>query len=150
MKLVAVRYLDGRVLKGRTGDFNPLCRSFHVRGDDGSTIAVDVQGLKGVFFIRTPAGDPDHEEKKDFGTKNTAEKRIWVEFIDGEQMAGWSTSFASGKGFFFTPTDPASNLERAYVYKDAVARILEGAAAEQAAAAYRPRPRSGIGPAGSW
>jgi hypothetical protein len=73
-----------------------------------------------------------------------------VEFVDGEQLAGWSSSYASGAGFFFTPTDPRSNLERAYVYKKAVRRILAGAEADAAAAEYRPpRPRSGVGPPGS-
>lgn len=148
MKLVAVRYLDGQVVKGRTADFKPLCTSFHVRRDDGSTVHVDASRLKAVFFIKTAEGDPSHEERKDFGLRKTAEKRVWIEFADGEQLAGWSTSFASGKGFFFTPTDPGSNLERAYAYKAAVKRILDGAEAEKAAAEYRPpRPRSGVGPA---
>ena len=150
MKLVAVRYLDGRVVKGRTADFKPAVPVFHVRADDGTATTVEARDLKAVFFIRTAEGKPDHEERKDFGSKNTAEKKIWIEFIDGEQLAGWSSSFASGKGFFFTPTDPQSNLERAYVYKDAVLQILEGAEAEAAAAAYRPRGRSGIGPAESF
>lgn len=139
MKLVAVRYRDGRVVKGRTADFKPGCPTFHVRRDDGSTAAVEARDLKAVFFIRTVAGDPDHDERKDFGLRNTAEKRIWVQFADGEELAGWSTSYASGKGFFFTPTDPASNLERAYVYKDAVKKVLDGADADRAAAAHRLR-----------
>jgi hypothetical protein len=148
MKLIAVRYRDGRVVKGRTVDFKPGSETFHVRRDDGTNVPVQARELKAVFFIRSAEGDPGHEEKKDFGTRKTAEKRIWIRFTDGEELAGWSTSFASGKGFFFTPTDPDSNLERGYVYRDAVKSILEGAEADRAAAAHRPRPRSSAGPGG--
>jgi hypothetical protein len=150
VKLVVAHDLDGRVVKGRTADFKPACTSFHVTPANGPAVKLDAARLKAVFFVKTLDGDPDHEEQKDFALKNTPEKRVWVEFVDGEQLAGWSSSYASGAGFFFTPTDPRSNLERAYVYKKAVRRILAGAEADAAAAEYRPpRPRSGVGPPGS-
>lgn len=152
MKLVVARRIDGQVVKGRTADFKPGCVSFHIRRDDGSAVRIDTDRLKAVFFVKTLEGDPDHEEQKDFALKNTPEKRVWVEFADGERLAGWSSSYASsGNGFFFTPTDPKSNLERAYIYRSSVRRILAGAEAEKAAAGDPPRrPSSGVGPAGSF
>lgn len=146
MKLVAVRHLDGTVVKGTTADFKPACLSFHVRTEDGTITALNTDELKAVFFIKTIEGDSEHDEQKDFGSKSTPEKKVWIEFKDGEELAGWSSSFASGKGFFFTPTDPASNLQRAYVFKSAVRRVLDGPEAERAAAERESRPASGVGP----
>jgi hypothetical protein len=39
------------------------------------------------------------------------------------------------KGFYVLPTDPDSNVEKAYVFRDSLSRILEGKAAESAARA---------------
>jgi Family of unknown function (DUF6982) len=142
-KLVAVRYKDGRVLKGFTADFYPQRPLFHVTAD-GSAVPVRFPDLKAVFFIRTPGGDPSHEERKDFSLQKTPEREIWVQFKDGEELAGWSSSFASaGAGFYIAPTDPSSNMERAYVLRAAVAKVLHGHAAEEAAKRYRERAVKG-------
>ena len=140
-KLVAVRYKDGRVLKGFTADFYPQRPLFHVKESEASpVIPVRFPDLKAVFFIRTPGGNPDHDERKDFSLQKTPEREIWVQFKDGEELAGWSSSFASaGAGFYITPTDPASNMERAYVLRASIAKVLHGHAAEDAAKRYRQR-----------
>jgi hypothetical protein len=145
-KLVAVRYQDGRVLKGFTSDFHPQRPLFHLKeGDSSATTNVRLAELKAVFFVRTAAGDPAHEERKDFSLQKTPEREIWVQFKDGEELAGWSSTFASvGAGFYITPTDPQSNIERAYVLRAAVSKVLHGHAAEDAAKRYRERAtRSG-------
>jgi len=140
-KLVAVRYRDGRVVKGWTADFLPQRPMFHVKeGDTAPAQAVRVSELKAVFFIRTPGGNPRHEERKDFDLKKTPEREVWVRFKDGEELAGFSSSFAStGAGFYLTPPDPESNMERVYVVRAAVAKVLQGTAAEEAARKYRER-----------
>jgi hypothetical protein len=140
-KLVAVRYKDGRVLKGWTADFYPQRPLFHIKDNESSeVIRVRLPDLKAVFFIRTPGGKPDHEERKDFDLQQTPEREIWVQFKDGEELAGWSTSYAStGAGFYFRPTDPDSNMERAYVVRQAVAKVLHGHAAHDAAERYRAK-----------
>jgi hypothetical protein len=151
-KLVAARHLDGRVIKGRTADFKPNTPSFHVRGDDGKLVAITTAKLKAVFFIKNAEGDPDHNQVNAFPERNAAEKKIWVTFKDGEALAGWSSAFAgAGSGFFFTPTDPKSNLERVYAYRAAIRDLLVGDDAERAAEKAARRPRkgrqtSGIGP----
>lgn len=144
-KLVAVRCKDGRVLKGYTADFHPNRPLFHLKEEGASSTAtVRVGDLKAVFFIRTPAGNPEHEERKDFSLQETPEREIWVQFKDGEELAGWSSSFASaGPGFYITPTDPESNMERAYVFRASVAKVLHGHAAEDAARRYRERAPKG-------
>jgi hypothetical protein len=148
-KLVAVRSLDGTVLKGRTADFKPACTWFHVVTEDGSTTRVEVQGLKAVFFIKSFEGDPAHEEKKDFEDTKGTEKPVWIEFVDGEKLAGRSSGFASGKaGFFFTPTDGDSNMERAYVYRAAIRTMSQGPDAVQASEAHQQDPSAGRQPSG--
>jgi hypothetical protein len=140
-KLVAVRYSDGRVLKGWTADFLPQRPVFHVKESTSSPpVAVRLPELKAVFFIRTPGGDPEHDERKDFSLQRTPEREIWVQFKDGEELAGWSTSYAStGAGFYLRPTDPESNMERAYVLRAAVAKVIHGTAAHDAAEQHRAR-----------
>ncbi|MGQ0721836.1 MAG: DUF6982 domain-containing protein [Candidatus Eiseniibacteriota bacterium] len=139
-KLVAVHYVDGRVVKGRTSDFKPNCDFFHVRTDAGALARVETAALKGVFFIRTPEGDPGHDQRNDFEARAGSEKKIWIDFVDGEALAGWSSAFASGgRGFFFTPTDPDSNLERVYAFRSAIRDLRVGPEAERAAEAARKR-----------
>ncbi len=140
-KLVAVRFKDGRVLKGWTADFYPQRPMFHVKESDTSqVVTVRLPDLKAVFFIRTPGGDPERDERKDFDLQTTPEREIWVQFKDGEELAGFSTSYAStGSGFYFRPADPDSNMERAYVVRQAVAKVLHGDAAHDAAERYRAK-----------
>lgn len=104
-------------------------------------LQVPTEGLKAVFFIKTLAGDRQHQQDNDFGSKSVPEKKIWIEFTDGEQIAGWSSAFGSPKGFYFTPTDPDSNLERVFVFRPAVRRLLQGEEAALAARQHRPAPR---------
>ena len=140
-KLIAARYVDGRVVKGWTADFNPQRPSFHVKGNEGApVVTVRLPELKAVFFVRTPGGNADHEERKNFELRQTPERRIWVRFKDGEELAGFSSSPASGgAGFYLMPADPDSNMERAYVLRAAVSTMLQGTAAIEAAERYRTR-----------
>ena len=140
-KLVAVRYLDGRVIKGWTADFNPQRPLFHVSESERSpVVTVRLPELKAVFFVRTPGGNADHEERKDFELRQTPERQVWVQFKDGEELAGFSSSPASGgAGFYLMPADPDSNMERAYVLRAAISTLVQGTAAIEAAERYRSR-----------
>lgn len=139
-KLIAARYRDGRVLKGWTADFNPQRPTFHLKENEESPVrVVRLPDLKAVFFIRTPGGNSSHEEQKDFELRNTPEKQVWVKFKDGEELAGFSSAMGAGSGFYITPPDPDSNMERAYVVRSAVSQVLQGTAAKQAAENYRSR-----------
>jgi len=152
-KLVAVRFLDGTIRKGTTADFKPGCGSFHLRSETGAPSRIETRGLKGVFFIKTLQGNPAHRDRKDYGTKTTPERKVWIEFKDGEAMAGWSAAMGGKEGFYLTPTDPDSNLERVFVFRAAVRRLSQGEDAVRAAAGHRAkptppgRPSAGPGPA---
>ena len=133
-KLVAVRFVDGTLLKGWTADFRPDRDFFHLKEREAAAPRrVSVEGLKGIFFIKTRAGNPHHDQRKAFDDHAGPEKPIWVLFTDGEALAGWSSSASSLKnGFYLVPADPDSNLERAYVFHSAVERLLEGEEAMKA------------------
>jgi hypothetical protein len=138
-KLVVVRFLDKRVLKGRIVDFRPDRDFFHVE-EEGAAAAtrVEVDGLKAVFFVKTLEGNRDHVEKRAFEERLGTEKKVWIEFTDGERLAGWSNSFASQRaGFYVFPADEDSNMEKAYVFRAAVVRVEEGEAAEAASRAWQ-------------
>jgi len=136
-KLVAVHFVDGKVLKGHTADFRPNGDFFHLMQDGVTTPEkISGDGLKAVFFIKTVEGDPDHKEEKIYRDRVGSEHKIWIEFTDGEQLAGWSNSFGSLKdGFYLFPSDSDSNLEKTYVFRSALRRIAEGDEAEAASKA---------------
>jgi hypothetical protein len=137
-KLVAVRSLDKALIKGWTFDFHPNRNFFHVE-EEGALrpVRVPIEDLKAVFFIKTLGRTPGCVEKRSFGNRVGPEKKVWIEFVDGEKMAGWSNSFGSlRKGFFVFPADPDSNTEKAYVFRSAIAQLEEGAVAEEAARAF--------------
>jgi hypothetical protein len=141
-KLVAVRFLDKRVVKGRIVDFHPNREFFHVEEPGvAAPTRVEVEGLKAIFFIKTLEGNPDHVDKRAFEQRLGTEKKVWIEFTDGERLAGWSNSHASQRsGFYVFPADEDSNMEKAYVFRAAIVRLEEGEAAEAASREARDRP----------
>jgi hypothetical protein len=153
-KLVVVRFLDKRVLKGRIVDFHPNREFFHVEEPGGAApTRVEVEGLKAIFFVKTLEGNPQHVERRAFEERTGTEKKVWIEFSDGEKLAGWSNSFGSARGGFYVfPADEDSNMEKAYVFRSAVLRLEEGEAAETAARGFHagaqasqpPTPGEGV------
>jgi hypothetical protein len=135
--LIVARHLDGRKIKGQTTDFHPGRDFFRVAAEPGlEPVEVATDGLKAVFFVRRLEGDRDRSDHREF-PRNGAQVRqkIWLEFKDGERMAAWPVSLPLGKhGFYVIPTDPDSNVEKAYVFRAAVNKILQG---EDAVAASR-------------
>lgn len=140
-RLVAVRFLDKRVLKGRIVDFHPNREFFHVEepGNPAPT-RVAIEGLKAIFFIKTLDGNPGHVDKRVFEERLGTEKKVWIEFSDGEKLAAWSNSSSSPRGGFYVfPVDEEANMEKAYVFRGAIQRMEEGEAAEAAAREYSTR-----------
>jgi len=127
-KIVA-RYNDGRVQKGITMDFIPGKDTFHIMP------SVSVQGerlmeirceeLKAVFFVRDYAGNPDYDDRKDFGASQPLTgRKIKVQFKDGELLVGATSAYQPNRpGFFVAPADPKSNIERCYVVTRATQNV---------------------------
>jgi hypothetical protein len=123
MHAVVAHFVDGTILKGTTGNFRPNIPEFHLRTDDGSTTSVEVDKLKGLFFVRDLDGDPEHRARGDVDRTGLGRK-VEVVFSDGEVLAGYTTGYAPNRpAFWVTPADPDSNNERIYVVAAATASV---------------------------
>ena len=124
---VVARYLDGRVLKGRTMNFDPQRPSFLLRTLDAPPDAepthVRLRDLKAVFFVKDFVGTPDYSERKEFNMLATG-RRLSVRFVDGEVLVGASVTYdAARDGFFLFPADRFSNNEKVFVVAAAVSEV---------------------------
>jgi hypothetical protein len=140
--MVVARHLDGRKIKGRTTEFHPQRDYFRIEADPkGIPVDIATEGLKAVYFVRSLDGDPNRKDSREFPrTAGQVRRKLWLEFKDGERMACWPVSMPLGKdGFWVIPTDCSSNVEKAYVFRSAVSKMLQG---DQAViAAYTERER---------
>jgi hypothetical protein len=118
---VVVRFADGRIVKGTTADFVPAKDIFHVKvttdGAAAKPVEVHVKDLKAVFFVKDFTGDSQHVDSNDFDpSRPSAERKIRVEFKDGEVLVGTTAGYQPGRpGFFLVPADQSSNSERCYI-----------------------------------
>ena len=125
---IVARFLDGRILKGYTRNFDPRRRTFELFDPEGSAsegelISVRVSDLKTLFFVRDFKGDPSYKERHEFEGPFTG-RRMSIQFKDGEVMVGTTFGFdAERDGFFFFPADPRSNNEKAFVNSGALKTI---------------------------
>jgi hypothetical protein len=125
-------------VKGWSEDFRAEGTHFHVLEDGrGLPTEIYVHDLKALFFIKSPEGKPGHRERKDFRYDGEVGRKTWIEFKDGEQLAGWAGPLLfEDEGFYLLPTDPESNMEKVYVFRAQLRRVLHGDDAERAARAY--------------
>lgn len=126
---IVIRYMDGRILKGTTGDFLPAKPLFHVAvfGAPPGTkpVEVTVSELKAVFFVKDPAGNPAHNELLQFPDgKPVIGRKIRVVFRDGETLVGTTQGYdATRPGFFVVPVDADSNNTRCFVVTRATREV---------------------------
>ena len=124
---VVARFVDGRVLKGTTHDFSPSKAVFHLHGVCDATtrgLAVAIDSLKALFFVKSYDGNAKHVENLDVAAAAGQGRRIIVTFNDDEVVAGFTTGYAKDKqGFFVVPADPRSNNARIYVVTASVKSV---------------------------
>jgi hypothetical protein len=120
------RYLDGRLVKGVTSNFQPLREGFHVLTPEGVVTPIHQVELKALFFVRDLAGDPTRRESTRFTAGRPAPgRRIRVEFPDGEVIVGTTQGYQPNRpGFFVIPADAGSNNERCFVITAATSRVV--------------------------
>lgn len=129
MNKVVARFADGRMIKGLTNDFLPAKDRFHVtpaEAPPGSeAVEIQTKELKAVFFVKDFAGNPQHQDRKEFDpSRAPAGRKIKVVFADGEVLVGVTQGYQPGRpGFFVVPADPASNIERCYVVSSATQSV---------------------------
>jgi hypothetical protein len=125
---VVARYIDGKRVKGFSQDFFPHKDRFHIypaAKPSGDATEVIINELKAVFFVRDFAGNPMHEERKEYkeGEKPQGRK-VEVMFKDGEVLVGTTLGYdPSRPGFFIFPADPKSNNVRVFVVSTAVKKV---------------------------
>jgi len=126
---VVVRYPDGRLVKGFTGDFSPHRETFHVHEagvpSDTPPREINLAELKAVFFVKSLDGDIGHAKSNLFDpTDRTPGRKIRVLFKDGEELRGYSPDFLSTRaGFFLLPADLRSNADLFYVDAAATEKV---------------------------
>ncbi len=125
---VVARYIDGKRVKGFSQDFFPHKDRFHIypaAKPSGEATEVIVKELKAVFFVKDFAGNPMHEERKEYkeGEKPQGRK-VEVTFKDNEVLVGTTLGYdPSRPGFFIFPADPKSNNVRVFVVSTAVKKV---------------------------
>lgn len=139
--LVVARLLDGGKVKGRSTDFHPEQDHFTIAPADTSLpVRIPVAELKALFFVRSLDGNPERQDHREFRLKHGVRSKLWLEFQDGERMAAWPVSPTMGKqGFYVLPTDSDSNVEKAWVYRPALKKVLQGEEADRASKRWASR-----------
>jgi hypothetical protein len=127
MNRIVTHFQDGHLLKGFTTDFLPAKDRFHMTLEEQTAAAkpveVRVADLKAVFFVRSFAGDPQHQRTNE-AAEAGAGRRLRVVFNDGEVMVGTTQGYdRSRPGFFLTPLDTAGNNERCFVVAAATREV---------------------------
>lgn len=124
-QLVVIRYLDGRMLKGATEDFQVGGLPFTVAPAGGGPVSVaDLAGVKAIFFVKSLAGDPRYKPHKEFGVARQFGRRTMVVFRDGELQHGYTLPEHTDYPFFFLfPVDPMSNNDKVYVIREATREV---------------------------
>ena len=121
MHKVVARFADGRVVKGFTNDFFPDKPAFHINVGEAPPLAKGegylTSDLKALYFVKDFAGNPQHDERREFDPSQRAiGRKIRVVFKDGEELVGTTQGYQPGRpGFFLVPADPESNMDRCYV-----------------------------------
>ncbi len=138
---VAVRFRDGRVLKGTTQDFVPGKPFLHLHTQNSSeAVEIQIEELKAIFFVKDFGGRPEYSESKAFPQQIPASKgrKIVAVFRDNEVITGYTFGYDPGRsGFFIMPTDEMSNNERVFVVRSAVKEVGLGLKADQILAKNR-------------
>jgi hypothetical protein len=121
---VIARFLDGRIVRGYTNDFNASKPHLHLTEDAASgSRKVPIAQLKALFFVREFGGDSRRTDSQAFDQKAYGRK-VEVTFRDGEILFGTTVGFKSpAHPFFVQPADGASNNLRVFVTPAAARQI---------------------------
>lgn len=120
---IIIRFKDGKLLKGRTNDFSPRKKIFHMNLISREEIKIDVEELKAIFFIKDFKGNKEYQARyKD--ALPWGGKKVKVVFYDDEEIIGYTEHFSQEEqGFFMTPADLSGNNERIFVIVSATKKI---------------------------
>ncbi len=129
-----LRFLNGKILKGYLKDFSPDLTEISFEDvESGETVMVNPVEVKAIFFVRSFDGDRELKEKKSYGIRKPAGKKVFIKFKDNESLVGflegeipWEKGFflskqdKNKKGFFLVPADMNSNNIKIYIVVSSV------------------------------
>ncbi|PYQ09817.1 MAG: hypothetical protein DMH00_12395 [Acidobacteria bacterium] len=144
---VVAHFINGKLLKGTTQDFNPNRHGFHlIPSNGGPVVEIQYKLLKAVFFVRSLKGNPLRQDFQGFIAAPAATshgKKLAVRFKDGELLCGYTLAHRPDhEGFFLFPADPGSNNLRVYVLAAQAVETKAGTGAE--AMARKALTRAGV------
>jgi len=123
-KIVA-RTKNGKCFKGYLRDGRFLMRGIlRMTTVDSQELPVDLNQLKGVFFVRDFDGNKHHLENKILlADPERPGIRVRLRFEDNETMEGVIENhldLLEASGFFFWPADPEANNDLIFVMKSSL------------------------------
>ena len=130
-KKAVVKYQNGEIIKGWVEELRPDRESFIlfplIEYSEEERMEIDFNSLKAVFFVKDFIGDKDYKKVRTFNVDlkiTPSQRKLIVNFLDGEHLYGTSHSYGRYKiGFFVYPIDPKDNSERIFVIHSAVKSV---------------------------
>jgi len=130
-KKAVVKYQNGEIIKGWIEDFRPDRESFilfpFIEYGEVERLEINFNSLKAVFFVKDFIGNKDYKKVRTFDVflKITpSQRKLIVNFMDGEHLYGTSHSYGRYKvGFFVYPIDPKDNSDRIFVIHKAIESV---------------------------
>jgi hypothetical protein len=120
---VVIHFKDGNILKGKTKDFFPNKKTFHLNLEDSQTKEVNVEKLKALFFVKDLKGDNNYVYEYGDDVSGGG-KKIAVDFSDGETIVGYVLSYSPQRqGFMMTPANLEGNNDRIFVVNSAIKSV---------------------------
>jgi len=130
-KKAVVKYQNGEIIKGWVEDFRPDRQSFIlfplIEYSEEERMEIDFNFLKAVYFVKDFIGDKNYKKVRTFDVDfkiTPSQRKLIVNFVDGEHLYGTSHSYGKYKvGFFVYPIDPKDNSNRIFVVRSAVKSV---------------------------
>jgi len=134
-KKVVVKYQNGEIVKGLVEEFSPEKESFILfplfEYSEEERMEIRLSSLKAVFFVKDFTGNKDYKKVRTFNVDlkiTPSQRKLRVNFLDGEHLYGTSHSYSKYKvGFFVYPIDLKDNSERIFIVHEAIesARLMK-------------------------
>jgi len=130
-KKAVVKYQNEEIIKGWIEDFRLDRESFIlfplIEYSEEERMEINFNSLKAVFFVKDFIGDKNYKKVRTFNVDlliTPSQRKLIVNFVDGEHLYGTSHSYGRYKvGFFMYPIDPKDNSERIFVVQSAVVSV---------------------------
>ena len=130
-KKAVLKFQNGEIVKGWIEEFKPERESFNlfplIEYSEKERIEIKFSSTKAVFFVKDFIGDKDYKKVRTFNVDlkiTPSQRKLIVNFLDGEHLYGTSHSYGRYKvGFFVYPIDPKDNSERIFVVHSAVVSV---------------------------